>query len=52
MSSTEKVTRVEIIDWENGKGRVFSQWDIGRVELDFQDEGRTLKIFLKERIEE
>jgi hypothetical protein len=55
---SSKVTRVEVIDhtrtFENGGGRVYTYWseyndeDIKNpdVTLSFQDEGKTLKIFL------
>ncbi len=38
------VTRLEVID---STGRAYTQWDVKDVQLSFQDEGRTLKIFLK-----
>lgn len=39
-----KVTRVEVIDQE---GRSYVNWDVrNRVELSYQDDGRTLKIFI------
>jgi hypothetical protein len=42
--STDKVTRVEIIDEE---GRSYVNWDDNnKVELSFQDDGRTLKVFI------
>lgn len=46
---TTKVTRIEVID--HGKesspfGRVFSKWGCKTVELQVQDDGKTLKIFL------
>lgn len=41
---TVPITRVEVIDDE---GRQFVRWDIPKVELSFQDGGRTLKVFLK-----
>ena len=37
-----EVTRVEVID-ENG--RVYTKWDCS-VELSYQDDGKTLKLFL------
>lgn len=46
----KEVTRVEIIDHtKNGEGRVFTKWDIPKVELSYQDDGATLKIFLTEK---
>ena len=38
-----KVTRLEVID---GKGRQYVTHDCSNVELNYQDGGRTLKIFL------
>lgn len=38
-----EVTRVEVID-ENG--RVYTKWNCS-VELSYQDNGRTLKLFIK-----
>jgi len=47
--STDKVTRVEIIDQE---GRSYVNWDDNnKVELSFQDDGRTLKVFISNREE-
>lgn len=48
---TEKVTRIEIIDHtrsvEEGGGRIFTHWNKNtKAELSFQDDDRTLKIFL------
>jgi hypothetical protein len=39
------VTRVEVI--EEGDGRTYTCYGADNVELAFQDEGKTLKIFLK-----
>jgi len=39
-----EVTRVEVID-ENG--RVYTKWNCS-VELSYQDNGRTLKLFIKQ----
>jgi hypothetical protein len=42
-----KVTRVEVIDDE---GRQFVNWDKkNKVELSYQDDGRTLKIFITKK---
>ena len=47
--SIDKVTRVEIIDQE---GRSYVNWDENnKVELSFQDDGRTLKVFISNREE-
>jgi hypothetical protein len=46
-----KVTRVEVIDHsksaEQGGGRVFVKKDCKSVELSYQDDGKTLKLFIK-----
>jgi hypothetical protein len=45
----DKVTRIEIIDQE---GRSYVNWDENnKVELSFQDDGRTLKVFIGNREE-
>ena len=38
----ERLTRVEVID----DGRKYTRKDIGKVEISFQDDGRTLKVFI------
>ena len=43
MADNSKVTRFEVID-ENG--RVYSKWNCN-VELSYQDDGKTLKVFIK-----
>ena len=43
---TSKVTRFEVID-ENG--RVYTQKDC-KVELSYQDDDRTLKVFIKKQV--
>tara|TARA_B110000503_G_C7157835_1_gene418134 strand:+ start:102 stop:356 length:255 start_codon:yes stop_codon:yes gene_type:complete len=43
MANNSKVTRFEVID-ENG--RVYSKWNCN-VELSYQDDGKTLKVFIK-----
>lgn len=40
-----KVTRVEIID---ASGRAYTKMDIKSVELQLQDDARTLKLFISE----
>lgn len=46
-----KVNRVEVIDHskpaEQGGGRVFVKRDCVDVELSYQDDGKTLKLFIK-----
>ena len=46
-----KVNRVEVIDHsksaEDGGGRVFVKKDCVDVELSYQDDGKTLKLFIK-----
>ena len=46
-----KVTRVEIINYHGGKGRVYTMGprDDVAVELSVQDDGRTLKVFIDKR---
>ena len=47
INSTDKVTRVEIIDED---GRSYVNWDDNnKVELSFQDDGRTLKVYIDKR---
>ena len=45
LSALPKITRVEVID---GAGRSYSKLNVKDVELSFQDDERTLKIFLKD----
>lgn len=49
---TKKVTRVEIINYYSGKGRVytFGPKPDSEVELSVQDDGRTLKVFVTKRL--
>lgn len=46
-----KVSRVEVVDYsksaEDGGGRVFVKRDCVEVELSYQDDGKTLKLFIK-----
>jgi hypothetical protein len=46
-----KVTRIEVVDHskpvEQGGGRVFVKKDCVEVELSYQDDGKTLKLFIK-----
>lgn len=44
------VTRVEVID--NVSGRKYTQWDVEQLEASFQDDGRTLKLFVQYTPEE
>jgi len=41
-----KVTRFEVIDED---GRIYTRWDC-EIELSYQDEGRTLKVFVKTKL--
>ena len=45
---TKKVTRIEVIDHQSEPviGRVYTKYDCEKVELQLQDDGRTLKIFI------
>lgn len=47
MAKDQTLTRFEVID-ENG--RVYQKWNC-KVELFYQDDGRTLKVFIKEKYE-
>lgn len=44
---TKKVTRVEVI--EKGVARHFVDWDCKRVVVSLQDDGKTLKVFIREK---
>jgi len=48
---TSKVTRVEVIDHQSVPviGRAYTKYDCQHVELDLQDDGRTLKIFISKK---
>jgi hypothetical protein len=47
-NDTSKVTRVEVIQHSPPyNGRAFTKYNAKDVEIQFQDDGRTLKIFLK-----
>lgn len=50
---TSNVSRVEIIDHtEKGEGRAYTFWDHKNksdVQLSLQDEGRTLKVFIRNK---
>lgn len=43
------VTRVEVID---SRGRSYSNMNVLKIEQQFQDEGRTLKLFLQDNQDE
>lgn len=45
MENYDKVTRFEVID---RCGRVYSNWHVEDVKFSLQDEGKTLKVFLKD----
>ena len=47
-NDTSKVTRVEVIQHSPPyNGRAFTKYNAKDVEIQFQDDGRTLKIFLR-----
>ena len=47
-NDTSEVTRVEVIQHsEPYNGRAYTNYDAKEVEIQFQDRGKTLKIFLK-----
>lgn len=41
-----KVTRVEVI--QRGKGRIFTDYKVDDAWVAYQDEGRTIKVFINE----
>lgn len=46
---TSKVTRLTVIDHtESGLGTIVERWSI-KVELALQDDGRTLKVWMRDR---
>ena len=45
-STLETITRLEIINHQDGTGREYVKYNCEKIELSIQDEGRTLKIFL------
>ena len=48
----DDVTRIEVIDHKDAKGRVFSSWsEKNLISLSFQDNNKTLKIFISNRYE-
>jgi hypothetical protein len=42
LASQDKVTRLEVID---NNGRSYVNWGVDKMEFNYQDDGRTLKIF-------
>lgn len=50
---TKKVTRIEVIDHQSEPviGRVYTKYDCEKVELQLQDDGRTLKIFISKNLD-
>ena len=47
---TDKVTRVEVINHQDEPiGRIFTKHNCKNVELQLQDDGKTLKIFINEK---
>lgn len=47
-NNTSKVRRVEVIQHSQPyNGRAYTNYDAKDVEIEFQDDGKTLKIFLK-----
>lgn len=50
LNTGNKVTRLEIID--NETGRDYVRYDIDEIQLHFQDNGKTLKIFIKSKFQE
>lgn len=45
--NTDKITRIEVIDHQSEPmGRAYTKYGCEKVELELQDDGRTLKIFI------
>jgi hypothetical protein len=43
-----RITRVELVDWKTPAGRVFvHREEDSDISFDLQDDGRTLKVFIK-----
>lgn len=51
--NTEKITRIEVIDHQSEPiiGRAYTKYNCQNVEVDLQDDGRTLKIFITKKKE-
>lgn len=51
--NTKKVTRIEVIDHQSEPmiGRAYTKYNCQNVEVDLQDDGRTLKIFITKKKE-
>lgn len=50
---TSKVTRIEVIDHQSEPliERAYTKWGCEKVELQLQDDGKTLKIFISKKQE-
>jgi hypothetical protein len=46
LTDMPQITRVELIDYSRG-GSVYSNWQAHEVAVSVQDQGRTLKVFIK-----
>lgn len=44
MTDTSKMTRLTVV---GDKGRIVELWDLTKVEISVQDNGRTLKVFIR-----
>jgi len=51
--NTDKVTRIEVIDHQSDPviGRAYTKYNCEKVELQLQDDGRTLKIFISKNLD-
>ena len=51
--NVEKVTRIEVIDHQSEPliGRAYTKYNCEKVELQLQDDGRTLKIFISKNLD-
>ena len=44
---TDEITRVEVIDYSRG-GRAYTNMNVGLLDIQIQDDGKTLKVFVLE----
>ena len=47
LNDVEKVTRLEVID---ESGRAYVRWNLESIQVSFQDNNRTLKIFVSGKV--
>jgi len=49
MAKLTKVTRLEVINHQDGIGREYTKHNCESVEISLQDDGRTLKVFISKK---